>query len=131
MTAGFLGELPRLVMERGAGCGRRGMHGKKPGHRRGDGCDQVVLGSGFGSAKQGFDFAPHLFDGIEIRGVSRKKADFGPSLPDQVERQFIFVRGKVVHDHHLPRPQGGTQDLTNISLEHFRVGGAVDGQASR
>ena len=31
-----------------------------------DGCDQVCWRSGFSGAQQGFDFAPHLFNGIEV-----------------------------------------------------------------
>src|SRR5579862_1642176 len=41
------------------------------------------------------------------------------------------MRGKVIHDHYIARAQCRTQDLADISLEHFCVGGAVDGHAGR
>jgi hypothetical protein len=44
---------------------------------------------------------------------------------------MAFLWRKVIHDDHIARAQCRAQDLADIGLEHFCIGGAVDGHASR
>ena len=55
----------------------------------------------------------------------------GSGLGDQVEGLLVFVRSKVVHDHHVSRVQCRTEDLPNVGLEDLRVSGSINGHAGR
>ena len=91
--------------------------------------DQGRLGSRFGGAQAGFDFAPHLLNRIEVRRVGRQKADRRASRLDQTEGRRTLVRGEVVQDHDIARLQRRTQDLADIGSKHLRIGRALDGHA--
>ena len=91
--------------------------------------DQIGQRSGLGAAQPPFDFAPHLFDGIEIRGVSRQEEHMGAGLFDQGQSRLAFVRSQVVHDYDVSLTQRRTEDVVDIFPEDFRVGGPFDGHA--
>src|SRR5208283_4683163 len=63
----------------------------------------IWLGSGLGlGAAEGFFYlAPHLLDGVEVRGVRRQKEDLSTGLLNEREGQLILVRGEIVHDHQV------------------------------
>jgi hypothetical protein len=45
----------------------------------GNGLLEVVGGAGFGGPEQGLDLAPQHFDGVEVRGVGRRKRTVAPA----------------------------------------------------
>ena len=77
----------------------------------------------------GFDFAPHLLDGIEVWGIGWKEEDLGSSLRDQRKGRLTFMRGEVIHDDHISGAQRRAQDMADIDPENLRIGGPLDGHA--
>ena len=96
-----------------------------------DGLNQSGLGSGFEAPQEVFDFAPHLFNRIEVRRVGWQKKNLGSGLGDQVKGHLIFMWPKVVHHHHVSWAQRRTEDFPNVGLEDLCVGGAINGHAGR
>src|SRR6516164_662130 len=47
---------------------------------RGNCLDEAGLGTGFETAKHFFEFAPHLFDWVKVRGVGRQEEHRGANL---------------------------------------------------
>jgi len=77
------------------------------GHARqggGNGFGQLWRSARFRARQGCFDFAPHHFDGIKVRRVSRPKLDLRSPLLDQIKGLFRFVRGEIVHDDHISSP---------------------------
>ena len=60
------------------------------GQGRADGGYQVSGGSGFGAAEQSFDFAPHLFDRVQVGRVGRQKEHCGAVPGDQCEGGLVL-----------------------------------------
>ena len=87
------------------------------------------MGAGLCTAEPLFDFAPHLFDGVEVRGVGWKEKHLGSGLFYQGESLFAFVGSKVIHHHDVSLAQGGTKDPTDILPEHLCVGGSFNSHA--
>lgn len=100
------------------------------GEGESDGWDEFVWGASLGGAEGGFDFAPHFFDRVEIRGVGREEEHLGSGLGNEFERWFTLVRREVVHDDEVARPEGGTEDFGNVGAEDFGVGRSGDAHAS-
>jgi hypothetical protein len=76
-----------------------------------------------GAAQRGFDFAPHFFNGIEVRRVGRQEEDHGSEASDQRKSWFTFVRGEIVHDDDITLAQGWTQNTAHIGPENLGIGG--------
>ena len=91
--------------------------------------DQSRLGTRLGAAQGALDFAPHLLNGIEVRGVGRQKENLGPCLRNQGESGLTFVRGEVVHNDDIALAQGRREDPADIGPENLRIGGPLDGHA--
>ena len=58
----------------------------------GDHLDKGWQGAGFGAAQRFFEFAPHLLDGVKVRGVGRQEQYVGAQLLDGVKGFNAFVR---------------------------------------
>lgn len=63
-----------------------------------DGLEEVGVGASLGLAQKGLHFAPHHFDGIEVRGVGGQETNFGSGLPDEFEGLVVFMGPEVVQD---------------------------------
>lgn len=85
------------------------------------------MGSSGGFAKQGLDFAPHHFDGIEIRGIRWQEESLSARLGNELEGLLVFVWRQVVHDDDVAWAKEGEEDIVHISLEDTGVGWAFDG----
>jgi len=103
---------------------------------RGDGCQrppkgfqQRVRRSRLQAPQRVFNFAPHLLYRIKVRGIGRQEENLCAPLSDQAKSGLAFVRGQVVHNNQVPRPQEGGQYLLDIDAEDFRVRRAFDGHA--
>ena len=81
----------------------------------------MVSSSGF--AKQGLDFAPHHFDGIEIRGIRRQEESLSARLGNELEGLLVFVWRQVVHDDDVAWAKVWEAEIVHISLEDTGVGG--------
>lgn len=67
---------------------------------------ECLRSSGLGTAQELFDLAPHFFDGIEVRRISRQKDGFGSHLTNKFKGVIVFMGGKIVHDHQISGPEG-------------------------
>jgi hypothetical protein len=92
-----------------------------------DGFDKCGLGPRLGAAQGGFELAPHLFNGIELRRVGWQEEDLGSGASDQRESRFAFMRAEVVHDDHIALAQGWAQNTAHIRPENLSIGGPFNG----
>lgn len=104
-----------------------GVLGCDLGQGRSDGGDQVRRGPGFCAAQAGFDFAPHLFDRVEVWGVGGQEEDLRAGLRHQGQGGIALVRRKVVHDDDVSTAQRRAEDFCHVGAKDFRVGGTRDG----
>ena len=84
---------------------------------------------GSAARSRALSFAPHLLDGVEVRGVGGQKDCGGSGLGDAFEHCGGLVCGEVVHDDDVPGSQRGAEDFAHVGGEHFAVGGSLDGYA--
>lgn len=49
---------------------------------RGDGFVPLFFGASLGTTQEVLDFAPHLFDGVEVGGIGWQEEDLGASSGD-------------------------------------------------
>jgi hypothetical protein len=96
---------------------------------RSDCLDEILVGSSFRAAQEAFNFAPHLLNGVEVRGVSRQKEDLGTCLGDQQESRITLMWGKVVHDDHIAFSERRAEHPAHVFAEDLRIGGALNGHA--
>ena len=96
-----------------------------------DGFIQRLGGPGGQFPQDGLDLAPHFLDGIEVRGIRRKVFQTATGRPDGVRHALLFVAAEVVQDHDVARAQRRDENVENILVEDFAVGGGVDAHAGR
>ena len=95
-----------------------------------DSLKEGLRSAGFGCSEEFFDFAPHFFDGIEVGGVGRQKADLRACVFDQLKRWGVFMRREIVQNDDVARLQRGAEDVLDVGAKDFRSGRAFDGHAS-
>ena len=81
--------------------------------------------------ENGLDFAPHLFDGIQVRRIRRKEHWFSSCRPYRINDCRRLVRTEIVHHDGVSGPQTGNEHLPDISKEHGFVRRGIDGHAGR
>jgi len=106
-----------------------GIAGCDPPQSYSDGVEQIRFGARFGAAQVFFDFAPHVFNWIEIGRVGRKKKDLGADLGDQGQGGLALVGREVVQNEDVAKPQRGQENTAHVSTKHIGVCGAIDGHA--
>ena len=91
----------------------------------GEGCaeggDEILGCPYLGATQERLDLAPHLFNGVEVRGVGGKEDGLGTCGGDEGERRLAFVRGEVVHDDQIAGPQRRVEHFGDVGAEDFRV----------
>ncbi len=93
----------------------------------GDRIIEFFFGSCPGVAQVFFDLAPHLLDGVEVRGIRRQGQDGRAGGLDMLEGLGVFVRGKIVEDHNVAGAEHWGKDLFGIDTKHFAGCRPVDG----
>lgn len=59
------------------------------------------------SPQQRLELGEGSLNRVVVWRIGRQVEELAASLFDQLTYPRAFVRGEVVHDHHLPRPQRG------------------------
>jgi hypothetical protein len=92
-------------------------------------CDGLVEGfacSRFCGTEQYFEFAPGLFDGVEVGRVRRQVEQIGTRGVDAFANALHFVRGEVVHDDQVSGLQLRAEDRVEVGEEDLGVGGGLN-----
>jgi hypothetical protein len=95
-----------------------------------DRCEESFLGSGFGRAEVSLDFAPHVFNGIEVRTVGWEEFEGRTARFDKGFRFLVLVSGEVVRDNDVTTPQGWAEYMPNVLAKDLSASCAVDGHAA-
>lgn len=84
----------------------------------------------FELAQDGFDFAPHPLNGIEVWAVWRQKGDARASLGNKVESFFVFVGLEVIENNDVAGAQRRSQEITHVGAKIIGVGSSREGRVS-
>ena len=87
---------------------------------------QGVAGALACFSEQGFEFGEDHFDGVEIGTVGGKEEHPGAALFDDGDRLLAFVARKIVEDHDIAGPEGGSEELADILSEDRPVHRLID-----
>ncbi len=89
----------------------------------------------FGSCADGseslLEFAPGLFDGVEVRRVGRQVEQRSPAGLDPLAYAVDLVGAEIVHDEDMAGPQLRAQHLVEIGEEDLTVCSRLDGHGSQ
>ena len=96
----------------------------------GDGLPEVGDGSRSGGAKRSFELGEGHFDGIEVGAIWRQVSQARPGGLDRLSDAMNLVRGQIVHDHDVARPQLGSERLFDIGEKGLTVHRAVEDHGS-
>ena len=79
------------------------------------------------AAQEGFDLAPHLFDGVEVRGVGGQEEGLGTCGGEEGERRLAFVRGELVHEHEVAGAQRreAPEKISRVDHRHQTIAKVV------
>ncbi len=76
-------------------------------------------------AKISLDFAPHLFNRIQVRTVGRQISDRGFGCFNGFTDAAYFVAGKIVHHYNIALTQMYHKMILHIILELFTSHGSI------
>lgn len=79
-----------------------------------------------GRTQKLFDFAPPLFNRVEVGTVGGQEASRRATVLNKGKACLVFVRGKVVDNDDVVRAQGGTENLADIFAENILRGCPLD-----
>src|ERR1700733_9163263 len=96
----------------------------------GDGLTEVGDGSRSGGAKRSFELGERHSDGIEVGAIWRQVSQARPGGLDRLSGAMNLVRGQIVHDHDVARPQLGSERLFDIGEKGLTVHRAVEDHGS-
>ena len=90
--------------------------------KRGVDCrDEGIEGSRLDPAQRRLDLAPHLLDGVEIRGIGGQEADVRPGGADELRDARGAVRQEVVEGDDVAGAQRRHERRLRVHEEHSRV----------
>ena len=90
-----------------------------------------LLGACADGSEALLEFAPCLFDRVEVRRVGRQVEQRSPARLDPLAYAVDLVGAEVVHDDDMTWPQLGAQHLIEVGEEDFTVGGRLDGHGGQ
>jgi hypothetical protein len=73
------------------------------------GMEQFIAGAWTQASEPLFDFAPHVFNGVEIRGIGWQIEESGSDRLNGFTHAHNLVCGQIIHDHQIVRLQCGRQ----------------------
>ena len=94
-----------------------------------DGIVQRIGSPGRQFSQDGLDFAPHFLDGVEIRRIRRQELDAASRTLDGLHHALLLVGPEVVQNDNVAGVQLRQEDMEDLPVEDFAVGGRVDGHA--
>ena len=86
----------------------------------------VVEGAWAERAEEGLQFGERLFDRIEVRTVRRQKSQLRSGVLNRRADFGLFVRGQIVEDNDITRPQCRHQDLLDVRAERGVVDRSIE-----